>query len=145
MTPVLAYTIVQKNSVDWLIDWLIDYSFTSYAKYFRRRMIMTSYTDPALYWSKTLSWIFIVLAYRSNSPLIGMSPHLDTIFSLRSNQSPYPLKYQELCGKAMSTNFRFFGVTLPCIDSKTPHTQSEHPILSPEIKKVVLRILYKMR
>jgi hypothetical protein len=40
-------------------------------------------------WSQTnaQSWIFIVLAHWNNSPRIDMSPHLDTLFWFRANQS----------------------------------------------------------
>jgi hypothetical protein len=39
-----------------------------------------------LYQTNTLSWIFIVLAYWNNSPLIDMSRHLDTLSWFWDNQ-----------------------------------------------------------
>jgi hypothetical protein len=41
----------------------------------------------ALYYTNTLSWIFIVLAHWNNSLRIDMSPHLDTLSWFRANQS----------------------------------------------------------
>ena len=41
----------------------------------------------ALYYTNTLSWIFIVLANWNNSLRVGMSLHSDTLFWFRTNQS----------------------------------------------------------
>jgi hypothetical protein len=41
----------------------------------------------ALYWTNTLSWIFIVLAHWNNSPRVDMSVNSDTLFWFRANQS----------------------------------------------------------
>jgi hypothetical protein len=46
-------------------------------------MIMRS----ALYYTNTLSSIFIVLAHWNNSPRVDMSPHSDTLSRFRANQS----------------------------------------------------------
>ena len=47
---------------------------------------LTNQTDPVLYYFNMLSSISIVLAHRSNSPQVGMSSHLDTLFWLWTNQ-----------------------------------------------------------
>jgi hypothetical protein len=41
----------------------------------------------ALYSTYMLSWIFIVLVYRNNSPWVDMSLHWDTLSWFRANQS----------------------------------------------------------
>jgi hypothetical protein len=41
----------------------------------------------ALFYSNTLSWIFIVLGYWNNSPREDMSHHSNTLFWFRANQS----------------------------------------------------------
>ena len=41
----------------------------------------------ALYYTNTLSWIFIVLAHWNNSRWIEISPHSHTLSWLRANQS----------------------------------------------------------
>ena len=46
-------------------------------------MVMRS----ALYYTNTLSWIFIVLAHWSKIPRVDMSLHSDTLFWFRANQS----------------------------------------------------------
>jgi hypothetical protein len=40
-----------------------------------------------LYWTNTLSWIFIVVAHLHNIPRVDMSFHSDTLFWFRANQS----------------------------------------------------------
>ena len=40
----------------------------------------------ALYETNTLSGIFIVIGHWNNSPLIDMSPDLDTFYRFRANQ-----------------------------------------------------------
>jgi hypothetical protein len=44
-------------------------------------------TRSALYYTNTLSWIFIVLDNWNNSPRIDMSLHSDTLSRFRANQS----------------------------------------------------------
>ena len=39
-----------------------------------------------LYYTNTLSWIFIVLAHWINSPQVDMSLHSNTLFWFRANQ-----------------------------------------------------------
>jgi hypothetical protein len=41
----------------------------------------------ALYWTNTLSWIFIVLAHRNKSSWVDMSHHSDKLSRYQSNQS----------------------------------------------------------
>ena len=41
----------------------------------------------ALFYTNTLSWIFIVLAHWNNKPRVDMSLHSDTLFWFRTNQS----------------------------------------------------------
>jgi hypothetical protein len=41
----------------------------------------------ALFYTNTLSWIFIVLANWNNSPRVDMSIHSETLFWFRANQS----------------------------------------------------------
>jgi hypothetical protein len=44
-------------------------------------------TKDNWYYTNTLSWIFIVLAYWKNSPRVDISLHSDTLFWFRENQS----------------------------------------------------------
>ena len=44
-------------------------------------------TRFALFYTNTLSWIFIVLAHWNNSPRVDMSIHSETLFWFRANQS----------------------------------------------------------
>jgi hypothetical protein len=51
------------------------------------KLIFNEMMKSALFYTNTLSWIFIVLAYWNNSPRVDMSPYSDTLFWFRANQS----------------------------------------------------------
>ena len=75
-----------------LLEWVSGCCLTPSEQYFMCITGKTSYASmrwwcPTLYQTNTLSWIFIVLAHRNNSPRIDMSLHSDTLSWLRANQS----------------------------------------------------------
>ena len=56
-----------------------------------------------------------------------MSPHSDTLFLFRANQSwLLLLKYCVLSGEATNTNFIVFGFTQPGLEPTIYHTRGEH-------------------
>jgi hypothetical protein len=85
----------------------------------------------ALFSTNMLSWIFIVLARRNNSPRVDMSLHSDTLFWFRANQSlvfllnaaclarkqqipiAYPLAWAERGSNPRSTALEVIVLTIP--------------------------------
>ena len=78
----------------------------------------------ALFWTNTLSWIFIVLAHWNNSPRIAKSPHSDTLSWFRPNQSLLFL----LNGACLAENhkYQFYSLWFVPIGARThdlPHSR----------------------
>jgi len=48
-------------------------------------LIVEMMMRSVLYNTKTLNWVFIVLAHWNNSPCIDMSLHLNTLSSFQAN------------------------------------------------------------
>ena len=62
--------------------------FVSYIMERENKLIFNEMmTRSALYWTNTLSWIFLVLVHWNNSPRVDMSVNSDTLFWFRANQS----------------------------------------------------------
>ena len=74
----------------------------------------------ALYYTKTLSWIFIVLAHWNNSPRIDTSLHSDTLSWFRANQSLLFLLNAAYLAEKLS------GLIRLGLEPMIYHTRSEH-------------------
>ena len=84
-------------------------------------MVMRS----ALYSINTLSWIFIVLAHRINSPRIDMLPHSDTLSWFRANQSLLFL-LNAACLYRRSNKYQFYSLWFDTIGARIhdlPHSR----------------------
>ena len=76
------YKLLQYNDIDWLIDWLLFNVNSEIFQLYHVKNKLIFYEikmSSALYKTKTLPWIFIVLAHWNNSLWIDMSPHSDTL------------------------------------------------------------------
>ena len=72
------------------------------------------------------SWILIVLGHWNNSLPVDMSPHSDTLFWFRANQTLlFPLN-AACSGEVTNTSFLVFGLTQPGLEPTTYHTRGEH-------------------
>ena len=81
----------------------------------------------ALYYTNTLSWIFILLAHWNNSPRIDMSSHTDTLSWFRANQSLlFPPKRYVIRGEATNTNIIVFGLSRSGLEPMFYRTRGEH-------------------
>jgi hypothetical protein len=81
----------------------------------------------ALYYTNTLSWIFIVLTYWNNSLWIDLSPHLDTLSWFWANQS-LPFLLNAAC-LARSNTYQFNSLWFDPIRTRTqdlPHSRRAH-------------------
>ena len=85
-------------------------------------MIMRS----ALYYTNTLSWIFIVLAHWNNSPRIDMSPYLDKLSWFRSNQSLLFLLNAACLAEKQQTPILVFGLIRSGLEPAIHHTRGEY-------------------
>ena len=116
--------------IDWVSEWLLfnanSLIFQLYYgenKLIINKMMMRS----ALFWTKTLSWIFIVIAQWNNCPRIEMSLHSDTLFWFRANQSLLFLRNAALLSvEAPNTNVIVLGLTRPGLEPMIYRTRGEH-------------------
>jgi hypothetical protein len=67
----------------------------------REQVTFNEMVMSALYYTKTLKWIFIALALWNNSQWVDMSLHSDTLFSFRANPSLL-FRSHETCQKCFS-------------------------------------------
>ena len=82
----------------------------------------------ALYWTNTLSWIFIVLAHWNNSPRVDMSVNSGHIILIPSQ--PVFAFSPECCvlsREATNTNFIVFRLTRPVLKLTIYRTRGKHP------------------
>jgi hypothetical protein len=78
------------SKIEWVIKWLLFNANSAIFQLYHgedRLIFNEMMMRSALYKTNTLSWICIVLAHWTNSLLIYMSPHPDTLSWFRVNQS----------------------------------------------------------
>ena len=74
---------------EWVSEWLLFNANSAILQLYHgdKLIINEMMMMSALFYTNTLSWIFIVLAHWNNSPWVDMSLHSDTLFWFRANQS----------------------------------------------------------
>ena len=103
---------------EWVIEWLL---FNVNSTIFSHIMARTSSFSMRWWWGhfvlNTLNWIFIVLAYWNNSPMMEMLPHSDTLFWFCPNL---------LCSFWRCNKYQFHSLWFDAIGSRThdlPHSR----------------------
>ena len=75
----------------------------------------------------SLVGFFIELAHWNNSPWVNMSPHLDTLFWFRANQTcSFSLLINAFLGRSNKYHFIVFGLTRPGLEHTISHTRGDH-------------------
>ena len=97
-----ATLVSTTNKIRWVICSLMLNNFSAVSW---REQVNEMMMRSALSQTNTLSWIFIVLAHRNNSPQIDMSPHSDALAWFRDNQ--YLLFLLSL---ARSNKYQFYSI-----------------------------------
>jgi len=84
-------TYVFVLGLSWVSEWVIiverQLSNLSTISWWEQVIFNEMIMMSALFWTSTLSWIFIVLAHWDNSPRVDMSLHSDTLSHFLANQS----------------------------------------------------------
>jgi hypothetical protein len=84
-------------------------------------------TSFALFYTNTLSWIFIVLAHWNNSPWIDMLLHSYSLSWFRANQSLLFLP---------NTNFIIFSLTPPGLVPTIYHKEATTLTITPPMRLI---------